>query len=273
MITKDTKLCISLAGRPGNFGTIFQNYLYQKLQLDYIYKAFTTNNLADAIRGIRALGIRGCAISMPYKEECISQLDALDHSAATIESVNTIINDCGKLTGYNTDYIAIEKLLLSHKIDKTVRFALRGNGGMAKAVLAALHNNGYRNGIVIVRREEVGNELSNKYGYEWQLDAEVSADLLINATPIGMLGGKEADDLSFSKNSINRATTVFDVVALPSITPLIAYAEQQNKHTILGSDVAVIQSLEQFVLYTMVRPSEELVKEAQEYTRKAIEQL
>ncbi len=59
---KDTKLCMPLADRPYNFGTRFHNYLYDELNLDYIYKAFTTNNLKDAIADIRALGIRGCAI-------------------------------------------------------------------------------------------------------------------------------------------------------------------------------------------------------------------
>lgn len=273
MITKETQLCMSLAGRPGNFGTIFQNYLYQKLDLDFIYKAFTTTNLADAIKGVRALGIRGCAVSMPFKEDCIPMLNEMDYSAATIESVNTIVNTNGVLKGYNTDYVAIEQLLLRNKIDKKVRFALRGNGGMAKAVLAALYNNGYHNGVIIVRREEVGKALSDKYGYDWQTELNVEADLLINATPVGMAGGKEEFDLAFSKEVVNRATFVFDVVALPSLTPLVKCAMDLGKQVILGSDVAVIQSLEQFVLYTGVKPSAEVIKEAQEYTRKTIEQL
>ena len=70
-INKDTRLCMSLAGRPGNFGTRFHNYLYAELGLNFIYKAFTTADLEGAIIGVRALGIRGCAISMPFKEACI----------------------------------------------------------------------------------------------------------------------------------------------------------------------------------------------------------
>lgn len=273
MITKDTQLCMSLAGRPGNFGTIFQNYLYGKLNLNFLYKAFTTSNLEDAVKGIRALAIRGCAISMPFKEACIPMLDGLDHSAATIESVNTIVNTDGVLKGYNTDYIAIEQLLLQNNIDKKVRFALRGNGGMAKAVMAALYNNGYKNGVVIVRREEVGQEIQQKYGFNYQLNDVVEADLLINATPIGMQGGVEASELSFTTDSVTKATYVFDVVALPSITPLIAKAQALGKETILGSDVAVIQSLEQFVLYTGVRPEISLIKEAQRYTQEMLAML
>jgi shikimate dehydrogenase len=59
-ITKDTVLCMSLAGRPSNIGTRFHNLLYAELDLDFVYKAFTTTDLAAAIAGIRALGIRGC---------------------------------------------------------------------------------------------------------------------------------------------------------------------------------------------------------------------
>lgn len=66
-INKDTQLCMSLAGRPGNFDTRFHNYLYQQLGLNYLYKAFTTQDIAATIGGVRALGIRGCAVSMPFK--------------------------------------------------------------------------------------------------------------------------------------------------------------------------------------------------------------
>ncbi len=83
-INKDTQLCISLAGNPGNFGTRFHNFLYEKLALNYIYKAFTTTDIEAAVNGIRALGIRGCAVSMPFKESCIPFLDQLDNSAKAI---------------------------------------------------------------------------------------------------------------------------------------------------------------------------------------------
>lgn len=273
MITKDTKLCMSLAARPGNFGTLFHNYLYNKLELDYIYKAFTTNNLKDAINGIKALGIRGCAVSMPYKEECIQYLDELDVSAGSIKSVNTIVNTDGYLKAYNTDYIAIEKLLKENNVDPSISFVVRGNGGMAKAMLGALHNNGFKHGTVMTRRKEEGIKLASLYGYKHVLDSEsMEARLLINATPIGMEGGKEAHSLSFSPDMIKKASIIFDVVALPVETPLIKEAMNQDKAVISGADVAVIQSLEQFVLYTGVRPTVEIVKEASDFARNYIKE-
>ncbi|MDR6151402.1 shikimate 5-dehydrogenase [Sphingomonas sp. SORGH_AS742] len=97
-IGRDTRLCMSLSARPGNFGSRFHNRLYELTGLDYVYKSFSTTDLAAAVGGIRALDIRGCAISMPFKEAVIPMLDGLAGSAAAIDSVNTIVNDGGRLT-------------------------------------------------------------------------------------------------------------------------------------------------------------------------------
>ena len=81
LINKDTVMCMSLSARPSNFGTRFHNYLYDALGLDYFYKAFSTQDIVGAIAGVRALNIRGCAISMPFKEACIPLVDELAPSA------------------------------------------------------------------------------------------------------------------------------------------------------------------------------------------------
>ena len=142
-INKDTTICMSLAARPSNFGTRFHNYLYDALDLDYLYKAFTTRDLPAAIGGVRALGIRGCAISMPFKQQCIPLVDELDASAAAINSVNTIVNTDGYLKAYNTDYIAIAALLKQYQVSNQLSFVLLGSGGMAKAIACALKDAGF----------------------------------------------------------------------------------------------------------------------------------
>jgi len=110
---KDTQLCMSLSARPGNFGLRFHNHLYEQLGLNFYYKAFSSQDLAGAIGGIRALGIRGCGVSMPFKEASIALVDELDSSVKAIASLNTIVNTAGHLKAYNTDYIAIAQLLKS----------------------------------------------------------------------------------------------------------------------------------------------------------------
>ncbi|WP_409277908.1 shikimate 5-dehydrogenase [Pseudomonas defluvii] len=266
--SKDTVLCMSLAGRPGTFGVRFHNHLYQQLGLDYYYKAMTTTDLPAAIGGIRALGIRGCGVSMPYKEACIALIDELDPSAAAIDSVNTLVNTAGHLKGYNTDYLAVRQLLARHRLDPAMSFALRGSGGMAKAVACALRDAGFANGTLVARNEAAGRRLAQVCGYGWQAEpGNLRAQLLVNVTPIGMAGGDEADQLAFAPEAIAAAQWVFDVVAMPVQTPLIVQAQALGKPVITGLDVIALQALEQFVLYTGVRPTYEQVAAAVVYAR------
>ena len=268
MLNKDTQLCMSLSGRPGNFGTTFHNYLYQKLGLNFIYKAFTTDDIEHAIKGIRALGIRGSAVSMPFKENCMPFLDEISPSAQAIESVNTIVNDNGVLRAYNTDYIAIVKLIEKYQLSKNDRVIVHGSGGMAKAVVAAFKHSGFEKLNVFARNEKTGNYLAALYGYDYisSLDNQ-TADILINVTPIGMKGGKEAFDLAFPEAMIHQAKTAFDVVAQPADTPLIKTAQSLGKQTISGEEVIVLQAVEQFELYTGKRPSEALIAKAADYAK------
>lgn len=261
-VSKDTRLCMSLSGRPGNFGTRFQNYLYRELQLDYLYKAFTTTDLPAAIGGIRALGIRGCAVSMPFKEACIEHLDALHDSAATLQSVNTIVADDGHLTGYNTDYSAVVQLLRQHGVPTSSRYALRGSGGMAKAVACALRDSGFSDGCIVARNEAAGRALAAQCAVSWceTLDDQ-PAQLLVNVTPLGMRGA-EAGQLAFDEPAVANAQWVFDVVAVPVETPLIRLARSLGKPVITGGEVIVLQAVEQFVLYTGVRPDSDLIERA-----------
>ncbi|MDD0976126.1 shikimate 5-dehydrogenase [Pseudomonas fontis] len=266
--SKDTVLCMSLAGRPGTFGVRFHNHLYQQLGLDYYYKAMTTADLPAAIAGIRALGIRGCAVSMPFKEACMALVDELDPSAAAIESVNTLVNTAGRLKAYNTDYLAVRQLLVEHALDLAQTFAVRGSGGMAKAVASAFRDAGFANGTIVARNEKAGRQLAGQCGYGWQAElGSLRPALLVNVTPIGMTGGPEADQLAFAAEAIAAAQTVFDVVAMPARTPLIQQAEAMGKPVITGLEVIALQALEQFVLYTGVRPTAEQVAAAVAYAR------
>lgn len=264
MINKDTKLCMSLSARPGNFGTKFHNSLYQQLGLNFIYKAFSTQNIEDAIKGIRALSIRGCAISMPFKETCIPFLDKLTDSALAIDSVNTIVNDDGYLTAYNTDYIAIRKLITQYQLKPEQSVIIHGTGGMAKAVITAFYDAGFRNVTILARNQVAANKLADKYQFSAITAPNNSHDILINATPIGMVGSNDSDKLSFPLDLIEHATVVFDVVALPVNTPLINEAKKQSKVIISGQEVMVLQAVEQFVLYTGKIPTQEQIQSAVE---------
>ncbi len=267
ILNKDMTLCTSLAARPSNIGTRFHNYLYDALGLNYVYKAFAPADLAQAVAGIRGLGIRGAAVSMPYKEDVIALIDVMDSSAAAIDSVNTIVNTDGVLTAYNTDYLAIARLLAANAIDPATTVLLRGSGGMAKAVAAAMHDAGFAHVTLVARNEERGRALAALYGFAWLPEAgDATAGMLINVTPLGMAGADESVQ-SFHDAAVGAAQVVFDVVALPAETPLVKAARAAGKQIITGAEVIAIQAEEQFVLYTGVRPSAELVREASVFSR------
>ena len=268
LINKETVMCMSLAARPGNFGTRFHNYLYEALDLDYLYKAFSTQDIVGAIAGVRALNIRGCAISMPFKEASIPRVDELDPSAKAIDSINTIVNTNGHLKAYNTDYMAIAQLLADYQVSPDLSFALRGSGGMAKAVACALRDAGFRNGTIVARNEHTGRQLAELYGFHWAADIrDVHAQLLLNATPIGMPGGPEAEELAYTPDQISAADVIFEVVASSGGTPLIRAAREQHKRLITGEEVFALQAVEQFVLYTGIRPDAELFARAAAHAR------
>lgn len=268
-LSRDTKLCMSLSGRPSNFGTRLHNHLYQALGLDYVYKAFTTTDLPAAIGGVRALGVRGCAVSMPFKEACIPLLDQLTPSAARLQSVNTIVNTDGRLVAYNTDYIAVAALLKSHGVPPGTPFVLRGSGGMGRAVAAALVDHGLGPGTLVARNAASGRAVADLHGLRWQpeLPEKAPGAVLVNVTPLGMAGAPESETQAFPDALIAAAAWVFDVVALPSETPLVRAARRLGRPVITGEEVMVLQAVEQFALYTGVRPDAARVAEAAAFAR------
>ncbi|MGO4301912.1 shikimate 5-dehydrogenase [Leifsonia sp. RAF41] len=267
ILNKDMQVCISLAGRPSNIGTRFHNFLYDELGLNFVYKAFTTDDLEGAVRGIRALGIRGCSVSMPFKEAIIPLVDNLEASAVAIESVNTVVNEDGLLTASNTDYEAVAQLLAEHEVDPAQRVLLRGSGGMAKAVVAAFRGAGFDDLTVLARNADAGPALAERYDYQWVAEEpEPDFDVIVNVTPLGMRGDSESV-LAFGETVIERASTVFDVVAFPSETPLIVAARASGTAVITGAEVIALQAARQFERYTGVVLTPEQVAQASEFSR------
>nr|WP_194946017.1 shikimate 5-dehydrogenase [Mycolicibacterium malmesburyense]CRL73722.1 shikimate 5-dehydrogenase [Mycolicibacterium malmesburyense] len=267
-LSKDTRLCISLSGRPSNIGTRFHNYLYDLCGLDFVYKAFTTTDIAAAIGGVRALGIRGCSVSMPFKQDVLALVDEVEQSARAIRAVNTIVNDDGRLTASNTDYLAVQTLIAEHGLRPSQSVLVYGSGGMASAVGAAFRDLGFDRGTIAARNVETGRSLADRLGYDYVSDVgSRTADVLVNVTPVGMAGGPEASGMPFGTTGITNAHTVFDVVAMPSETPLIKAARGAGVGVITGAEVIALQAAEQFERYTGVRPTAEQVMAASAVSR------
>jgi shikimate dehydrogenase len=265
-LNKDTTVCISLAGRPSNLGTRFHNRLYAELGLDYLYKAFTTADLEGAVRGVRALGIRGCSVSMPFKTAIIPLLDRIEDSAGDIDAVNTVVNDGGVLTGSNTDVEAVTALLSEHGLDPAQHVVLRGSGSMASAVSAAFARAGFAHTTIWARNAEAGRAIAERDGHRFTDADPDSGDLLVNVTPLGMAGADE-DALAFDPDLIRGASAVFDVVALPSETPLVRAARAAGLPVVTGAEVHALQAAFQFERYTGVALTRDQVDRAHAFAR------
>ena len=256
-------LCISVAEKPGKFGITVHNAGYRALGLNFLYKTFAINDIKGAIIGVRSLGIRGCSVSMPFKEKVIPFLDRLDPLAKKIGAVNTIVNDNGQLIGYNTDVIAVEKSLKPLQIKNDKDIIIFGAGGVSRAILVALKNLKLKNITVANRTTRKGERLAKEFNVnfiQWSKRENVKAEVLINATSIGMFPNIFSSPIS--KNKIKNSQIVMDVVATPPKTKLIKIANKQGKITVDGLKLSLYQAFTQFKLYTGRNPPIKVMQKA-----------
>ncbi|MEM3752932.1 MAG: shikimate dehydrogenase, partial [Candidatus Bathyarchaeia archaeon] len=141
-ISGKTQLC-ALIGDPveHSLSPYIHNAAFKHLKLDFVYVTFKVSkeNVREALEGARALGIRGLNVTMPLKTAVIQHLDELDPNAEKIGAVNTILNNEGKLTGYNTDGLgALEALKANGQNPAGKNILVLGAGGAARAVAFAL---------------------------------------------------------------------------------------------------------------------------------------
>ena len=144
-INKDTEIYCSFAKTAGNTGCQMMNTAFYYYGLNKIYKSFSVSNIQDAVNSVKTLGIKGFAITMPYKVEVLDYVDEYDDGVKEIGAANTVINNNGILKAYNTDYFAAKTIL-----SKSLGFELYilGNGGYSKAVQQAAKSLGYKPTII-----------------------------------------------------------------------------------------------------------------------------
>jgi shikimate dehydrogenase len=231
---------------------LIHNAAYQALGIDYVYVPFQVRDIKRAIDGIRGLGIRGASITLPHKTKALKYLNRLDPMAEEIGAVNTIVNDEGVLTGYNTDGDgALEALEEVTRLGgkKTV---LIGSGGAAAAIAVGLKGKGVE--LVILNRTEVkARKLATKvkaegFGSLKKLAEISTADILINATSVGM--SPKIKESIVPKEFLHNRLTVFDIVYNPKETRLIVEARERGCAIIYGYKMLLYQAALQFELFT-----------------------
>ena len=131
-VNKDTEIYCSFAEKSGNTGCQMMNTAFHWYGLNKIYKSFSVDNIEEAVNSVRTLDIKGFAITMPYKIEVLNYVDVTDAAVSQIGAANTVINEGGRLSAYNTDSYAAMAYLDMY--DNRKPLYIIGNGGYAKAV-------------------------------------------------------------------------------------------------------------------------------------------
>ena len=240
------------------------NSAFEATNTNGVYLAWEVDatELAETVANIRRYQMYGINLSMPYKEQVIPYLDQLSEEACLIGAVNTVVNREGTLIGYNTDGKGFFKSLPSFKISKK-RLVLLGAGGAAKAILAQAILDGVSQISVFVRSSSIEKtrpyleKIQNATGFRVDLfaledvqdlqDSITQADLLVNATSVGMDGSSQPIPTSIV---LPEKLLVADVIYQPFETPFLKWARNQGNQSINGLGMLLYQAAEAFELWT-----------------------
>ena len=240
------------------------NSAFEATNTNGVYLAWEVDatELAETVANIRRYQMYGINLSMPYKEQVIPYLDQLSEEACLIGAVNTVVNREGTLIGYNTDGKGFFKSLPSFKISRK-RLVLLGAGGAAKAILAQAILDGVSQISVFVRSSSMEKtrpyleKMQNATGFRVDLfaledvqdlqDSITKADLLVNATSVGMDGSSQPIPTSIV---LPEMLLVADVIYQPFETSFLKWARNQGNQSINGLGMLLYQAAEAFELWT-----------------------
>ena len=240
------------------------NSAFEATNTNGVYLAWEVDatELSETVANIRRYQMYGINLSMPYKEQVIPYLDQLSEEACLIGAVNTVVNREGTLIGYNTDGKGFFKSLPSFKISGK-RMVLLGAGGAAKAILAQAILDGVSQISVFVRSSSIEKtrpylkKIQNATGFRVDLfaledvqdlqDSITQADLLVNATSVGMDGSSQPIPTSIV---LPEKLLVADVIYQPFETPFLKWARKQGNQSINGLGMLLYQAAEAFQLWT-----------------------
>lgn len=175
-------------------------------------------------------------VTIPYKQEVIPYLDEISDSAKAIGAVNCIINRDGRLCGYNTDYAGFLYTLKNNRIKVTgEKVLVLGNGGAAKAIVAALTSLNPKELITVKYKEEPGTVT-----YEQAAKLHADASLIVNTSPVGMYPNIDASPMDITP--YKALTAVVDIIYNPTTTKLLSQAKERGITAVNGLEMLVAQA-------------------------------
>jgi shikimate dehydrogenase len=222
---------------------------FEALGLDWVSLGFEVgpSALGDAVSGIRGLKIRGVSVTMPHKESVMALLDRISPLAKALGSVNCITNDSGVLEGDTTDGPGfIEALAHGADFDPMGKSCVvLGAGGAARAVAAALGVAGARDVAVVNRSPGPAARaaaIAGPAGRVGRASDALGADLVVQATSVGMAGTESAGRLVIEPELLGPGQLVVDLVYHPVTTALIDAANRRGARTMSGVGMLVHQA-------------------------------
>lgn len=239
---------------------LIHNAAFRHLKLNKVYVPIRVprESLAEFIDESPELGVKGLSVTIPHKEAVIDKLTHPDDAVRGIGAANTVVFDGDQRLGFNTDHqAAMDSLEAALETADEGPASLEGKtalvlgaGGVGKAIAFGL----IRRGAKLVLTDgipERAQELAERFdcrAIDWSLRHTVSADVLVNCTPVGM--HPDVDETPYDKHHLRPGTIVFDVVYNPENTLLIKDARARNCKVITGVEMFVRQACHQFKLFT-----------------------
>lgn len=270
-ITGHTKLT-ALLGSPvaHSISPAMHNEAFRLLGLDYVYLCFDVGEegLPAAVQGLKTCGIRGFNLTMPNKNKAVELMDELSPAASLIGAINTVVNDNGRLIGYNTDGMGYMRAVQDAGYDligKTL--TIMGAGGAATAICAQAALDGVKDIHIFARKtsrfwdrtrrlvDNINHNLPcNVYLHENQdqqalKNAISKSYLLLNATSLGMAPNTE-NAIITDTSIYHKDLIVSDVIYNPRETRFLQEAKLAGCHTFNGMYMLLYQGAEAFRLWT-----------------------
>ncbi len=274
-ISGETKVC-AVIGDPieHTLSPTMHNAAFEHLKLDFVFLAFRVppDNLEHAVKAVRALGIRGLNVTMPHKAAVTEFLDVPDAAVRFLGAANTVLNQAGRLRGFNTDGVGAVRALKNNGVDLAgKKVLLLGAGGAAKAIAVCLARE--VDEICILNRDAakareladvlqlcgkkiVGDELSAVK----ILTAMQDADVLVNATSVGM--SPNTHESLIEPSWLRPNLCVMDIVYTPLETMLIRYAKAAGAKIINGVEMLLYQGAASFEIWMGCPAPVDVMREA-----------
>jgi shikimate dehydrogenase len=243
---------------------LIHNHWIHKHHLKGAYGMFPVepDQLQAAIRGLKALGIAGCNITIPHKVNAMQLVDWVHPLAQRIGAINTIVVQAdGSLHGYNNDGFGYIQSLLEAQPSWQASegpVVVIGAGGAARAIVVALLDAGATEVRVINRTRSKADEFAQEFGpliksvsWDARLDALSDASLLVNTTNQGMHGQPPLD---LPLTNLSKQALVSDAVYIPLETPLLKEARLRGNRTVNGLGMLIHQARPAFQAWFGVLP-------------------